>query len=1094
MATGSESQQNEKFEFINKDVSYSDIAEKLLNDRLLLTALEFHSELLESGKEIRQLKNFFSNPKNFELQTQEFSTQLSRSGSQVTLDSLDLTRYSEDGAGTDERVAILEFELRKAKETINALRNNLTVATEIDITAPNASKDNMRNTNASGIKPHEQRALNFLINEYLLIHGYKLTSITFADENPNQDFDDWDDVGLNISKPPELLSLYRDGLKQTGCNSSHISSQTDEDENEELIKEMNRIIQTLEAKIHTLQSENSEILKLHDAMKELMLHQSCTDNQARVNSVISSQEQDYTHSPERFEMVDGNSDRNSASIILEDNISNNSSNTNEWMNVSIGNKESQSQIKNETDAEADISSIFKKCPFTKEVFVACYIDTPSIVDQETHQILSKTVVDEDYVHLTSNALLTIIPSVILNKREDIIPLLLTTIHLNPKASERDQLLQQFFNLKKKPSEAERKVIVGGLLAIAKCSGESVIENEILPQCWLQLTHKYVERRLLVAEACIALIPLISEPIRNSLCLSIIQQMLDDKDDVVRETVIKAFSILTVLCCDKDKYIQCEQLAVSTLNDSSNSLVNLSAQILFPVLGKWALQEGLLCNSLFKKLLNILNNNVKSFDSLKVSQFSDKILRIINIVENLLPFLLMSVARHQNILTNIEKDVSMELRSDFKNVCTSLTNPEIFSTDGVNCGMVVHEFDKYIKDNPNVSWPEMDWIVDIMLPDLLNNLQYIESSQQQVLQSFINLFSHFCIIFGENFAVSKMRPLVQSKMRNLEQAMTSFNQFSPNLNILPVYLTILTYTKGHEEMANLLRTFVCALPLCGTPLDCLEVTLRRLCESGMQEMVVQCLWSGVVHQRPLVRAASATLFGEIVGICDRDLLRTKVTAALVTLAADNDMLVRTAAIPALGSLITDCSIIDIHDKVYMQLQNFLSDDNLKENHGLLRQLIVTLGKIVNSCSVSFRNDVVLPQLASFSMLLPQIKNPRKTDLVLAMLNAFTNIIYTPLNDQITSKLLLPGLRNLEAVIMENENLHCHWETITSLMKECENKIDFAIPESPIISPTNKTSHNVNQSVEEMRQKVSKIFHTPLPKPNNLPNLQGFFKKK
>lgn len=66
------------------------------------------------------------------------------------------------------------------------------------------------------IKPHEQRALNFLINEYLLHYGYKLTSITFADENENQDFEDWDDVGLNISKPMELLSLYREGLKNTG--------------------------------------------------------------------------------------------------------------------------------------------------------------------------------------------------------------------------------------------------------------------------------------------------------------------------------------------------------------------------------------------------------------------------------------------------------------------------------------------------------------------------------------------------------------------------------------------------------------------------------------------------------------------------------------------------------------------------------------------------------------------------------------------------------------------------------------------------------------------------------------------------------------
>lgn len=36
------------------------------------------------------------------------------------------------------------------------------------------------------IKPHESRALNFLINEYLLLQGYKLTAITFADENEDQ--------------------------------------------------------------------------------------------------------------------------------------------------------------------------------------------------------------------------------------------------------------------------------------------------------------------------------------------------------------------------------------------------------------------------------------------------------------------------------------------------------------------------------------------------------------------------------------------------------------------------------------------------------------------------------------------------------------------------------------------------------------------------------------------------------------------------------------------------------------------------------------------------------------------------------------------
>ena len=36
------------------------------------------------------------------------------------------------------------------------------------------------------IKPYEKRALNFLVNEYLLLQDYKLTSVTFSEENENQ--------------------------------------------------------------------------------------------------------------------------------------------------------------------------------------------------------------------------------------------------------------------------------------------------------------------------------------------------------------------------------------------------------------------------------------------------------------------------------------------------------------------------------------------------------------------------------------------------------------------------------------------------------------------------------------------------------------------------------------------------------------------------------------------------------------------------------------------------------------------------------------------------------------------------------------------
>lgn len=56
-------------------LTYNDIATKLLNDKFLLTALEYHTELLESGRESKLLKDFFSNPSNFEQHLQpELST------------------------------------------------------------------------------------------------------------------------------------------------------------------------------------------------------------------------------------------------------------------------------------------------------------------------------------------------------------------------------------------------------------------------------------------------------------------------------------------------------------------------------------------------------------------------------------------------------------------------------------------------------------------------------------------------------------------------------------------------------------------------------------------------------------------------------------------------------------------------------------------------------------------------------------------------------------------------------------------------------------------------------------------------------------
>nr|XP_049706885.1 RAB11-binding protein RELCH homolog [Helicoverpa armigera] len=276
-------------------LAYEDIATKLLKDHYFLTALELHTELVESGKELPQLREFFSNPGNFEQhvsRASEFSS-MHRTPSQATLDSLDTARYSEDGGGdrggSGGDVAVLEFELRKARETINSLRANLTQFADGESTLDKSSKDL---SDQRSLKPHEKRALNFLINEYLLLQDYKLTSITFSDENPDQEFEDWDDVGLNMPRPAGLVSLFRgntssispakvDVSTEMDWSYADIECQTDFDEGNVCVSCQTSIdhetdwshelliqaeeIELLKQKVIALETEKLNFQKLYDA-------------------------------------------------------------------------------------------------------------------------------------------------------------------------------------------------------------------------------------------------------------------------------------------------------------------------------------------------------------------------------------------------------------------------------------------------------------------------------------------------------------------------------------------------------------------------------------------------------------------------------------------------------------------------------------------------------------------------------------------------------------------------------------------------------------------------------------------------------------
>jgi hypothetical protein len=69
----------------------------------------------------------------------------------------------------------------------------------------------------------------------------------------------------------------------------------------------------------------------------------------------------------------------------------------------------------------------------------------------------------------------------------------------------------------------------------------------------QITHKSPERRLLVSSSCGQLAPFVDSSIRSSLILSILQQLCDDPEPHVRESVARNLCLLIPLYQDANKY-------------------------------------------------------------------------------------------------------------------------------------------------------------------------------------------------------------------------------------------------------------------------------------------------------------------------------------------------------------------------------------------------------------------------------------------------------------------------------------------------------------------------------------------------------------
>ncbi|XP_012276159.1 lisH domain and HEAT repeat-containing protein KIAA1468 homolog isoform X2 [Orussus abietinus] len=1073
-------------------VSYEDIANKLLNEKFLLTALELHAELCEAGQELPVLREFFSNVANFETHNVKLEPYLSmaRSSSQATLDSLDMTRFSEDG-GVDERVAILEFELRKARENISALRANLTVVTESENTAPDQSTEKLT-LEDHPIKPHERRALNFLVNEYLLARSYKLTSITFSDENENQDFEDWNDVGLNIPKPPDLLHIYREFLRATGYDkppSISIAVQTDfiDTKLEDKEQEMNIML----AEMEKLKSQAISL----EQDKCLLQQQIPIEDNAGTQNMNS-----MATTPEKFEILDspsqdtsvttrqpGEADSSSVAVSLGET----DPGDRDWTKIQL------SRVDGMEGSSTSTSSPTRRLPtrFRKEVMSQCSTSASSPATSMVEEPLKDGVTRDTLVEILAHSLPRVAPNVILNKREELIPLILSGVRLHSDSATREKLLQLLFNLKKRPQEEERRTIVAGLVAMAKLEDAPTEIEEILTLCWEQSQHKYPERRLLAAECCSALAPYTSGAIRNSLVLSMLQQMLlDDKDPEVRARVVRSLALLVALMDDPDKYFQCEELALTALDDASPLVVETASSVLVPVLAQWALSLRRLQSHLLPRVTLKLKNQLRPthhHSPTKDQMDQERLVASVGVLHYVLPHTVVCVVDVDRVKSRIRGGTATDLTEDFEGICRSdMVNPRVFYEGDVDVAVLLNAFFETSWDED--TWPEKEWLANKHVPDILEMVKSIEASHESIFAELLTYVRSLCLGFGRNVTRTGIHGVFYSEVTELENQLTSLSQDRGvlNLTLVPAYLIVLS-TYDLIELSKSLKQFIVGFSLSGVNVLNLQIAVARLCtQERLQEAVLEALWDGVVHKRPSVRCITATLFGGIIArVADR-LVTGRVVPAIVTLSTDSDVSVRAAAIPTLGLLVTECTAREARDKARLTLETIAREPQGVPS-ALAVPLVTTLAAIAPSCPPNYLEDVIATQLTGIAA--SALQQGRKLDLANSLVEAYSILVYCPLSNQCVTGALLPGLRYLETLV--NQVLPQQRDKVRSLLREAESRQDLPKAMERSTSTNSGLSlslatANVGQGVEDMRQRMSKMFQQ---KPGT-PSVSSIFRKK
>ncbi|KAI5073490.1 hypothetical protein GOP47_0011503 [Adiantum capillus-veneris] len=924
------------------------------------------------------------------------------------------------------------------------------------------------------LRESERMALNWAVKEYLLAAGYKLTAMTFYEE-VDQDLDAPQTGPMYI--PDALRHCYH--LLLAASPEAIQEKMILQEDNELLVKDKEELVHEKEFLVKSKESLTQEILSLKKGLeasskdlkdrdrkiselKESLELASKDMNGCRMEITAlkleleslrtskghdSIQKEDTPPSKQesiefyKAEVESLRSQLQSARMVRNNGQSEENEGTEEPVSKDIETDlpaVSNSEVKQQSNAivpeplvgyengmgSDDVSKITN--PVTAKAGLGHKeVQTPildGIVKDDYQTVTPKSSRQEvGTVEVLADALPKIVPYVLINHREELLPLIMCAIERHPDSNVRDLLTHTLFNLIKRPDESQRRIIMDACVTLSRNIGKERTELELLPQCWEQINHKYEERRLLVAQSCGELAQFVKAEIRTSLILSIIQQLIEDPDAIVREAASHNLAILLPCFPSTDKYFKVEELMFQLVLDPSGVVVETTLKELVPGVVTWA-NNG---NQPLHQMLRLLFSHI-----LACVQRCPPVSGVEGSMEARLRVLGERERWNLDVLLRMLTDLMIEVVKLVKTTCpfrkasadrSSDVEDELFFSESL------------IKDylRGQEEWSAFDWLHVDCLPLLLQVACMLSSREDSLRSRLSKLLAGIIAHFGQHYLSNIMLPIfltavgdsanlshfpanLISRVKALRPR-TGTDERLATLCVLPLLLAgVLGVPSMQEHLPLYLKSLVLqqsakhgALTPAHTP-ELIDA-IRFLCTCEEQHaVIVGVLWELVVNSNPDVKISVASIMKVLVPYVNSKIATHDILPALVTLASDPNLLVKYSSIEAFGAIAQHFKDEVIMDKLRVQMDAFLEDGSHEATVAVIRTLAVA----VPLTTSSLRDYILLRKLLLLTGVSLQGSTlMRRREKIDAFCEATRALDATDLSPSNVKELLLPVIQNL-----------------------------------------------------------------------------------